>query len=341
MKRFLFAALLFAAACGKPAPPLPGPVSRGELHLLIWAEYLEDGLIKGFETEFNCKVVADTFDSGEALRGKIDHPPSGFDVVVPSDEVLPGFAADGLLERLDLSKLPNFKNIGAAFKGMAFDPKNEFSVPFHWGLTGIACASTKIDTWAAMFDPKNASAGTILDDPREVFAAALRVDGVELSTATAEQIDRARARIAGAKPKAWDSQPQRLLIQGDAGVAMIYSGDAAQVMAEKAGVTFIVPREGGTIWFDNLAIARGSKRIDLAHQFIDYLMRPDVAAANTNFKKYPSPNDAAKPHIKKEILANPTIYPPDDVLKRCKPLGGMKPELRKKLMEAWGEVKGR
>jgi spermidine/putrescine transport system substrate-binding protein len=328
VKKLLAALFVLIGCSGAPTP---------ELHVLIWAEYLDDGLVKGFEKEFNCRVVLDNFDSGEALRAKIEKPPSGFDVVVPSDEVLPGFVADGLLEKLDMAKLANYHNIAPAFRGLPFDPKNEYSVPFHWGLTGIACDSkgTKPDSWAAMFE----AAGAILDDPREVFAAALRLDGAELSTATADQIEKAKARIANAKPKAWNSQPQDMLVKGDVSIAMIYSGDAAQVMTNRPGIAFVVPKEGGTIWFDNLAIAKGSKQADLAHKFIDYLMRADVAAANTNFKKYPSPNEAAKPKIDKAILENPTIYPPEDVLKRCKPLGDMKPEMRKKLLEAWGEIK--
>ncbi len=332
MKRLLVA-LFMLLGCSSSSKP--------ELHLLIWAEYLHDDLIRNFEKEFNCKVIVDNFDSGEKLRAKIEKPPSGFDVVVPSDEVLPGFIADGLLEKLDPAKLPNFKNIAATFRGMAFDPKNDYSVPFHWGLTGIACSTQSADSWVAFFDPKNAADAAFLDDPRELFAAALRVDGIDLSAATADQIEKAKNRIASAKPKTWDSQPQRLLVSGDVRLAMMYSGDAAQVMAEKSGITFVIPREGGTIWFDNLAIAKGSKQSDLAYKFIDYLMRPDVAAANTNFKKYPSPNEAAKPKIDKAILENPTIYPPDDVLKRCKPLGELKPEMRKKLMEAWGQVKAK
>ncbi len=331
MKKLLATLFVLIGCSGAPTP---------ELHLLIWAEYLDDGLVKGFEKEFNCRVVVDNFDSGEALRAKIEKPPSGFDVVVPSDEVLPGFIAEGLLEKLDMARLPNFKNIDERFKGMPFDPRNEYSVPFHWGLTGIAYDSKgpKPDSWAAIFEAAN---GTILDDPRDVFAAALRLDGVELSGATAGQLDKAKARIAAAKPKAWNSQPQTMLIKGDVSIAMMYSGDAAQAAAERAGIAFVIPKEGGTLWFDNLAIAKGSKQAGLAHQFIDYLMRADVAAANTNFKKYPSPNEAAKPKIDKAILENPTIYPPEDILKRCKPLGDMKPEMRKKLLEAWGEIKSR
>jgi spermidine/putrescine-binding protein len=344
VRRLALILVLFATGCGASKPDAPAAPAKSELHLLIWAEYLDKTLIAQFEKETNSRVVVDNFDSSDALRARLEHVPSGFDVVVPSDEILPGLIAEGKLEKLDAAQLPNFKNIAAPFRGMAFDPKNEYSVPFHWGTTGIAYDPAKIakpDSWATLFDAATSAKGTILDDPREVFAAALRLDGAALDTLTDAQLAKAKARILKARPKAWESQPQKMVIQGDAVIAQMWSGDAAQVAAERPGIVFVIPKEGGTIWFDNLSIAKGSTQTALAHRFLDFMMRPEIAGANTNFKKYPSPNEAAKPHIKKEILENPMIYPPDADLKRTKPLGDMQPEMRKKLMQAWADVKGK
>jgi spermidine/putrescine transport system substrate-binding protein len=345
MKRFLalvLSGMLGCAGCtGRGTPD--GSPAKAELHLLIWADYLDQQLVAKFESETHSIVIVDNFDSGEALRAKIEHAPSGFDVVVPSDEILPALIADGKLEKLDPAKLPNLRNIAAGFKGMAFDPNNEFSVPFHWGTTGIAYDVKKVKTpptsWADLFDPKVAANGTLLDDPREVFAAALRLDGATLDAVTSAQIDSAKRRIAAAKPKAWESQPQKLLIQGDVAIAQIYSGDAAQAAAEREGIAFVIPQEGGTLWFDNLAVAKGSIQIELAHRFIDFLKRPDISGANTNFKKYPSPNEAAMPHIDKAILSNPMIYPPEADLKRTRTLGEMNPDAKSLLLRAWAEIK--
>ena len=304
----------------RPRPPearkdaAPAPASGGELHILNWAEYFADTTIPNFEKECGCKVIYDNFESGEALRAKLDHVPSGYDVVFPSDEVVPPLVTGGKLEALDMTKLPNFKNISKTFRGMSYDPQNAYTVPYMWGLTGIGWDKKKVkpapDSWAVMFDPKNGNRMTLLDDPRENFTAALRLEGAkDLTGVTPEQIARAKKRIAAVKPKAWNSQPQSMLIQGDVVLAPIFNGDAAQVAAEGIDLGFVIPKEGGTIWFDNMAIAKGSKRIDLAHRFIDYLMRPEVAAANTNFKKYPNPNEAAKPFIDKAILEQPHDLP--------------------------------
>jgi spermidine/putrescine transport system substrate-binding protein len=340
VKKFLVPVilLLLVTGCHKRAEG-----TKPELHLLIWSDYLDKALIEQFEKEANCRVMLDNFDSGEALVAKLEHVPSGYDVVVPSDEIMSRLIADGKLEHLDPTKLPNFKYIAARFRGMSFDPQNEYSVPFHWGTTGVAYDTKRMpvapDSWAALFNPTVAAKGAILDDPREVFAAALRIDGAALSTVTAEQLSKARQLIAKAKPRAWESQPQKMLIQGDVTVAQMYSGDAAQVAAERGGIAYVIPKEGGTIWLDNLSIAKGSAQLELAHRLINFLMRPDVAGANTNFKKYPSPNEAAKPYIRKEILENPIIYPSEADLKRCTTLGEMQPEMKKKMMESWAKVK--
>ena len=328
MKKLLSALLLFLG-CSKAGP---------ELHILNWGEYFADDTIAKFEKESGCRVIYDKFDSPEALRAKLDHTPSGYDVVFPSDELVPSLAAGGKLEKLDLSKLPNFKNIAAAFKGLGYDAKNEWSVPYMWSTTGIAYNRERVkpapDSWAAIFDAKIQDHLSILEDPREVFAAALRLDGCDLAALTPEMIDKAKARLLGVKPKLVNGQPQDAMRKADVWIAQMYGGDAAQV-GESVG--YVIPKEGGTFWVDNICIAKGSTRIDLAHKFIDFLMRADVAAANSNYKKYPSPNEAAKPMINKAILENPTIYPPADVLARCKLLGEMKPELKKRLMDAWGE----
>lgn len=350
------ALLSFAAAvafaCGKSAPPAgagsaaPAPAGPKELHVLNWAEYFADDVLPGFEKEFGCRVIYDNFESSEGLRAKLDRVPSGYDVVFPSDEILPGLIADGKLEPLDPTKLPGIQNLASRFLAMPFDPTNAYSLPYMWGLTGIAYDTKKEkrppDSWAVLFDPKVSTRATLLDDPREVFVSALRLDGRELETADPAAIAKAKERILGSKPKAWNSQPQSMLLAGDVTIAHMFHGDAAQVASEEgASIGFVVPKEGGTIWFDNMAIAKGSKEIDLAHAFIDYLLRPEIAAKNTNFKKYPNPNEAARPFIEKGVLENPMIYPTEADLARCRPLGALTPEARQAMLDAWADIKAR
>ena len=338
MKRLAWALLLFSG-CSEAKP---------ELHVFNWADYFGPETVKAFEQEAGCRVVLDYFESAEKLRAKLENGRSGFDVVFPSDEVMRTFIAKGLVDKIDLAKLPNFKNIAAKFKGLDYDPKNEYSVPYMWGTTGIAYNKTKVspapDSWASLWDPKWAGHVTILDDPREAFAGALWVEGGSPFAPSAEAIEKAKQKLISAKVLAFDGQPKRRLIQGEAWISQCYSGDALQAAdaKERAGdISYVIPKEGGTIWVDNVCIPKAAPNRELAHRFIDYLLRADVSAAIANSVAYANPNEAAQKLIKKEVLEDRTANPSEEELKRCGLLKELAPETKKKLDEAWAQVKGR
>jgi spermidine/putrescine transport system substrate-binding protein len=332
MKR-LPAALLVLAGCG-PAEP--------ELRLLTWPDYFAERTIRNFEKSAGCRVKIDYIENSETLRTKLDGGASGYDVVMPSDEVVPQLAARGLVEKLDASKLPNLKNLAPRWRGLACDPKGEFSVPYTIGSTGIAYRKDLLPepptSWAALWDPKNAGAVALLDDAREALSASMRLDGAVAPTP--EAIAKAAKRFAGWKPRAWDSNPKALLVNGDVKLAQCYSGDALQAAADSGGkVAFVIPKEGGTLWFDNLCIAKGAKQRDLAHAFINHLLEAHTSAAITNERRFGNPNEAARAHISKEILSNPLIFPTDDDLKRLDDLPPLGPDVKKALDAAWAGIR--
>lgn len=338
MRKLLLALLVFSGCSD----------AKAELHVFTWADYFGPDTVKNFEKEAGCRVVLDYFESSEKLRAKLDGGRSGFDVVFPSNEVMRAFVAKDLLEKLDLSKLPNFKNITAKFKGLDYDPKNEYSVPYMWGTTGIAYNKSKVspapDSWAALWDPKYAGHVTILDDPREAFAAALWAEGGPALAPTEESLEKAKQKLIAAKVKAFDGQPKLRLIKGEAWLAHCYSGDAMQAAGakERAGdIGFVIPKEGGTIWIDNLCIPKGAPNRELAHKFIDYVLRADVSAAISNEVAYANPNEAALRLIKKEVLDDPVANPSDAELQRCAILKDISPAAKKKLDDAWAQIKGR
>ncbi len=336
MRRSLLALALLAGC---------SPDSKGslELHVFNWGDYFAADTISNFEKETGCKVKVDEITSSEQLRSKLSRPPSGYDVAIVNDEILPGFIAQGLVEKLDLSKIPNLKNIQAKFRGLSFDPRNERSVPYMWGTTGLAYNKEKVtpapDSWAALWDPKLAGKQTLLGDPREVFAAALWVTGGSPTALTPDAIDKAAAKLKELKPKAWTSTPKEQLGKGEALLSQSFNGDAVQA-AKDGPVAFVIPKEGGTLWIDNLCIARGAKNVDLAHRFIDYILRPEVSAAITNEVFFAGPNEPAQKLVKKEVLENPMVYPSEADLKRCAFLAEPPADLKKKLLEAWAQVRG-
>jgi spermidine/putrescine transport system substrate-binding protein len=340
--RHFAVALLFALAAGcSPSKP--------ELHVFNWADYFAQDTLKNFEKEFDCKVVPDYFESAETLRARLDGGKSGFDVVFPSDEVMRTFIAKGLLEKLDPAKLPNVKNLSPKFLGLDYDPKNEYSVPYMWGTTGIAYNKAKVspapDSWTALWDPKHAGNVSILEDAREAFAAAIWADGGSVHPLTAPAIEKARAKLIAAKVKAYDGQPKDRLIKGEVWIAQCYSGDAIQAAndmakAKTGEIGYVIPKEGGTIWVDNICIPKGAPNKDLAHKFIDYLLRPDVSAAIAGEVSYADPNEAAQKLIKKDVLDNRAANPTEADLKRCSLFKELDPATKKTLDDAWAQVKG-
>ncbi|HLY10815.1 MAG TPA: spermidine/putrescine ABC transporter substrate-binding protein [Planctomycetota bacterium] len=340
MSRFMLAFLVVLTGCS-PAKP--------ELHVFNWADYFAPDTLKNFEKEFDCRVVPDYFESAETLRARLDGGRSGFDVVFPSDEVMRVFIAKGLLEKIDRSKIANFKNLSPKFRGLEYDSKNEYSVPYMWGTTGLAYNKSKVspapDSWAALWDPKLAGHVTILDDAREAFAAAIWADGGVPQPLTLDAIEKGRKKLAGAKVKAFDGQPKLRLIKGEAWIAQCYSGDALQAAGadpkERSGeIGYVIPKEGGTLWVDNICIPKGAPNRELAHKFIDYLLRADVSAAISNEVSYANPNEAAQPLIKKEVLENRAANPAEGELQRCSLFKELDPEIKKKLDDAWAQVKG-
>jgi spermidine/putrescine transport system substrate-binding protein len=344
MKKLILALALLAGG----STLLTTSCSKNEpvLRIKTWPNYFAPETVSRFEKEAGCRVIVGKMESSESLRTELSGKASGYDVVFPSDEVLPDFIARGLLEKLDPSKLPNAANLMARYRGLAYDAKNEYSIPYMWGSTGIAYNKEKIspapDSWTALWDPKHAAKATLLDDSREVFAAAVRADGGDPGKISTEAIGKALGRFKSWKPVTYESSPKDMLINGDAWISQCYSGDALQAADELKGkIGFVIPKEGGTLWIDNLCIAKGSPQPGLAHKFIDYLLRADVSAAITNAVHFPNPNEAARKLIRKEILDNPLVYPTDADIARLSLLPALAPEVRMKLGEAWAQVKGK
>ncbi len=329
---------------GPPARVEGAPAPRAEIRILNWPDYFAKETLPGFEKESGCRVILDYIESSETIRTKLEGGKSGYDVVFPSDEVMPALVAAGLLEKLDPAKLPNLKNIGPRFRGLAYDPKNEYSVPYMWGTTGIAYLKDRVspapDSWAALWDAKVAKRATLLDDAREAFAAAVWLEGGDPMKTDFEAIDKGKRRLLAARPLAYESAPKDRLIRGEAWLSQCFNGDALQADEELQGrVGYVIPKEGGTLWFDSMCVAKGAPSAELAHKFIDYLLRPDVSAAITNERYFANPNEAARKHIRKEVLENPMVYPSDEDLKRCHLLGELPPDLKKRMDDAWAEVK--
>ena len=328
-----------------------GTQAPQKLHLFIWANYIDPEVYKLFESEFGVKIVEENFDSNETLRSKLQAGVTGYDIIVPSDYTVEVLIRQGLLAELDLSKIPNAQNISRRFRGLYYDPHNRYSIPYLWGTTGIGYNAQKLDppptSWADLFEPAHLerykNRVSMLDDPRETIGAALKYLGYSVNSTDPHQLEAAKNLLLAQKPylARYDSETyDDFLLTGDLVIAHGWSGEFAKARLENPDLRYIIPQEGGVIWADNLAIPKSSTRIDLAHTFIDFLLRPQINAKIVNFLRYPSTNDAAKAYILPEIANDPAIYPPDEILEKLEWIRDLGEAVA--LYEAvWDEVKSR
>jgi spermidine/putrescine transport system substrate-binding protein len=275
------------------------------LNFYNWADYVAKSTIPTFEKQTGIKVTQDFFSSNEELLAKLQAGGTGYDVIVPSDYMVSIMIKSDILEPLDMSKIPNFKNVGENFKGLPYDPQNKYSVPYQWGTTGILYNKKVLGTldpsWGPMWDPAHKGKIGMLNDPRETPGAVLYKLGYSVNTTNQEQLDKAKAELEKQKPLLrgyFDSTQNRpLVMNGDLLLGHVFSGDAFLAMSENEDLDYLIPKPGATRWTDNMAIPKGAQHPDNAHKFINYILGAKTGAALSNYTYYNTPNEAALPMI--------------------------------------------
>jgi spermidine/putrescine-binding protein len=342
--RILFAALLalslFLSGCG-------GDAAGGRsVNVFIWTEYLPDDVVADFERRTGIDVHVDLYDSNEALLAKLQSGVAGYDLVVPSDYMMKIMIPSGLVQPLDRAKLRGFENLEPRFLDQAFDPGNRHSVPYLWGTTGLGYDRTRVaapvDSWQAVFEPRHAGRILLLDDVREVFGIALRLQGRSINERDPAALRRAAELLKTQKRlvRTYNSSDfANLLAAGDVDLAQGYNGELAKVVAaDPKRFAYVVPKEGGTLWIDSLAIPKDAPHPTEAHELISFLLEPEVAARIVNAVRYAGANRAARPHVDPAILADAAVYPPPEVLERCELIEDLG-EVTPLLDQLWTEVK--
>src|SRR5438128_2122047 len=337
---------LMFVACS-PASEGKGDKKPVVLHLFTWSDYTEETAAKEFEQKFGIKVVTDTFGSNEELLAKMQGGASGYDITVPSDYMVSIMVKQGLLAEIDPSKIPNLAQVYKHLRGLYYDPKNTYSIPYLWGTTGIGYNSDVVQTppesWQALFDERSKGKISLLNDEREVFAMALRTEGFSINSTDPKQVAAAKARLMMQKPliKTYTSENyDQLLVSGEVALAHGWSGTVLRAAAEKPSIKYVIPKEGGTIWQDNLCVLKSSAHKDEAMAFINFLLEPQVAALITSKVKYASASEEARLFVPKEIAQNPAIYPPASVVARLEWIKDVG-EAIKLYDRAWTELKVR
>ncbi|MFS8571965.1 MAG: spermidine/putrescine ABC transporter substrate-binding protein [Clostridia bacterium] len=302
---------------------LSAPAAAQTLNIYNWADYLDDAVIREFEREYGIRVIYNVYSNNEELHARLRGGASGYDVIFPSDYMAEVLIAEGLLQPIPREAVPNLAYIDERFLDLPFDPGNQYTVPYLWGSTGIGVntryVKEPVDSWDILWDPKYRGRIAMLNDPREVFGVALKRLGYSANTRDLEALEKAKELLVEQKPLvlAYDSDnTEILLVSEEVWLAHGYSGDVLRAMEDNPDITYVVPKEGGLLWMDVMAIPKTARNVDGALKFINFILRPDIHARLAEANQYPTPNRAAWEYHDEEFRQNPAIYVPDDVMER-------------------------
>lgn len=298
--------------------------SGNTLTIYNWGDYIDDELIDQFEDETGIKIIYETFDSNEAMLTKIQQGGTTYDIAVPSEYMIEKMKEDDLLIPLDHSKLPNLKNIDERFMDLPFDPDNKYSVPYFWGTVGIVfnhklVGDKEFTSWNDLWDPSLKNDILFTDGAREVIGMGLNSLGYSLNDTNEEHLREAKAKLDTLTPnvKAIVGDEIKMLIANEeAAVGVVWSGDAADMMWENENLDYVVPSEGSNLWFDNMVIPKTAKNIDAAHQFINFMLDAEVAAQNTEWVSYSTPNKEALQYMPEEMVEDERFYPSPELTEK-------------------------
>lgn len=297
--------------------------SAEKLVFYNWSEYIPEGVIERFSKETGIEVDYTTFESNEVMYSKLQlQKGKGYDVVVPSTYYIAKMGKEGLLQKMDHSKLTNIKNLNPALMNKEYDPDNQYSVPYLWGSTGIGINVEEVDPatitgWADLWGPKWKNKLLLTDDMREVFHMALSINGHSANSTNADEIKQAYEKLRGLMPNVLvfnSDAPREPFMAGDVNLGMIWNGEVIMAQEENEDIQYIYPKEGAIFWVDSFAIPSGAANPAAAHKFIDFMLRPDIAKLATEEIGYATPNLAALKLLDKETRDNKTIFPDDETV---------------------------
>ncbi len=335
-RRTFFLGLSGLAGCTSNRKP--------RLNIYNWSDYIGKTTLADFEREFGVKTRYGIYESNEEMLAKVFGGNSGWDIAFPANYYIGPMRESRLLTPLDRSLLPNLANLDPMLAAPEWDPQLEHSVPYLWGATGIVFdrRRVKITAWADLWDPKLKGRLTMLDDPSDTMGAALKKLGHSINATDPAQMAAAKAELLRQKPlvRAYLSTEARdQLVSGDLDAAQMWGPTSQQGIEAAPHLGFAYPVEGFWRYVDSAVILRESRRPELAHKFIDYLLRPDVAASIAEFTMSASANAAASERLPAKTRNNPILYPPAEVLARAEWVAPLPPAAQRLRDRYWTEIK--
>ena len=351
MKRLL--SLFLICLMLLPCLPVTAEAAANEITVYNWGQYISDGsdgyldVIAEFEAETGIHVNYLTFDSNESLYTKLKTGGSTYDVIIPSDYMVGRLINEGMLEKLDFSNIPNYQYVDEAFKNQAFDPNNEYSVPYTWGNVGIIYNTKYVDeadlgNWDLLWNSKYAGKILMFDNCRDAFAIAEFILGYSINTQDELELRNCAAKLSEQKPILQGyvmDQIYAKMTREEAWIAPYYAGDYLYMVEENPDLGFYFPAEGFNVFIDAACIPKGCTNKEGAEAFINFLCRPDICGPNLEYLGYSAPISDAKNYMDPEVAESEIAYPSDETLSVSESFNALPTETSQLMDSLWLSVK--
>ncbi len=339
----LLAVCFLFTGCGKKEN------DENVVYVYNWGEYIDEDVCDLFTEETGIKVVYDEFETNEDMYSKIEAGAVAYDVICPSDYMIEKMIQNDLLAELNFDNIPNIENIDPSYLKSAedFDPGNKYSVPYCWGTLGILYNKTMVDepitSWGAIFDEKYKDNILMIDSVRDAFTAALCYLGYDQNTTDEAQIEEATNLLKEQHSLVQAyvvDQVRDKMINNEAAIGVIYSGEAIYTKRSNADLEYVVPEEGSNVWIDGWVVPKNAPNKENAEAFINFLCRPDIALKNFEYITYSTPNMGARELIEDpDIKDSEVAFPGRDILDRCNAFRYLGDEVETLYNSKWEEVK--
>ena len=326
------------------------------INVYNWGEYISTGADEGtldvngeFTKLSGIKVNYTNYATNEELYAKLKGGGASYDIIIPSDYMISKMIKEELIQKLNFDNIPNYSYIMDNFRNMAYDPANEYSVPYTWGTVGIIYDSTMIDMdeseidWDILWNEDYASQILMFDNPRDSFAIAELLLGYSINTEDPEELKRAAEKLTEQKQIIQAYVMDEIFDKMEAGDALIapyYAGDALTIMEENEDLNFVVPSSGTNLFVDAMCIPVSSKQKEAAEMYINYMCEPDIAYSNIDYICYSTPHSAAFEMLDDEVKNSPVTYPDNELIKnRTTVFVNLSDEANRQMQTLWTEMK--
>lgn len=296
------------------------------LNVYNWGEYIEQSTIDMFEEKYpDIDVNYTTFDSNEAMYSKIVSGAASYDIVIPSEYMVSKLIQEDMLAEIDYSNIPNYKYIGDAYRNLASDPENKYSVPYFWGTVVVIYNSQFVDeedvkdqSLDLLWNEKYAGKILMFDNPRDSFGISLTRLGYSMNSGNEKEWQEAAKALSEQKPIVQAYVMDAIfdkMESGEAWIAPYYAGDAFVIQESNPDIRFYIAKEGTNLFVDSMCILKTTEHKKEAELFINFMCEPEIAAMNAETVGYATPNTEAKKLLDPTITENAIVYPDEDYLK--------------------------